>query len=147
MSHEFTPAEAMEFFRKMWNPLGLPMPAMPPVPGASAAAQGSAHPGAQSAQGMTMPAMPLPFMPFPGMPPQMASAMNPFASFDPAEVEKKINEFKAVEGWLSMQLSMLQMTIKTMEMQKASLEALQAQAKAKANAQSTPSGSGTKGRK
>ena len=75
----------------------------------------------------------------------MASAMNPFASFDPAEVEKKINEFKAVEGWLSMQLSMLQMTIKTMEMQKASLDALHAQAKA--TAQSTPSRSGSKGRK
>ena len=145
MSHEFTPAEAMEFFQKMWNPLGLPMPGMPSVPGASAAAQGAAHPGAQSGQGMTMPAMAIPFMPFPGMPPQMASAMNPFASFDPAEVEKKINEFKAVEGWLSMQLSMLQMTIKTMEMQKASLDALHAQAKA--TAQSTPSRSGSKGRK
>ena len=145
MNHEFTPAEAMEFFQKMWNPLGLPMPGVPSVPGASAASQGAAYPGAQSGQGMTMPAMPMPFMPFPGLPPQMASAMNPFASFDPAEVEKKINEFKAVEGWLSMQLSMLQMTIKTMEMQKASLDALHAQAKA--TAQSTPSRSGTKGRK
>ena len=142
MSHEFTPAEAMEFFQKMWNPLGLPMPGVPPFPGATTAAQGSAQQGAQAGQGMQMPAMPMPFMPFPGMPPQMASAMNPFASFDPAEVEKKINEFKAVEGWLSMQLSMLQMTIKTMEMQKASLDALHAQAKATAQ---PPGGTGGKG--
>lgn len=69
-----------------------------------------------------------PFMPFAA---QMG-AMNPFAAIDPAEVEKKINEFKAVEAWLTMQVGMLQMTIKTMEMQKASLDALQAQARASA---------------
>ena len=45
-------------------------------------------------------------------------------NFDPSEVQKKIAEFRAVETWLNMQISMLQMTIKTMEMQKASLEAL-----------------------
>ena len=134
MSREFTPAEAMEFFQKMWNPLGLPVPGMPAAPGAPAAAtppQMSAPPGMPSFQqpGMAMP----PFMPFA----QMAGGMNPFATFDPVEVEKKINEFKTVEAWLSMQLSMLQMTIKTMEMQKASLDALQAQAKASA----PPSGS------
>ena len=98
MSHEFTSAEAMEFFQKMWNPLGLPMPGM-------AAAAGAA-------QGMP------PFMP---MPP---GVMNPFATFDPAEVEKKIGEFKAVETWLNMQIGMLQMTIKTLEMQKAALDTL-----------------------
>jgi hypothetical protein len=141
MSHEFTPAEAMEFFRKMWNPLGIPMPGMPPVTEASAAARGTAQPGAPAGQGGSVPAMQMPFIPFPGMPAQMASAMNLFATFDPAEVEKKINDFKSIEGWLSMQLSMLQMTIKTMEMQKASLDALHAQAKA--NPQ-TPSGSDLK---
>ena len=103
MSKEFSPQEAMEFFQKMWNPLGMPIPGMP-------AASGGA------AQGMP------PFMPFP------PNAMNPFATFDPAEVEKKIGEFKAVETWLNLQIGMLQMTIKTMEMQKASLEALRAQA-------------------
>src|SRR5438552_13401544 len=119
MSREFTPAEAMEFFQKMWNPLGLPVPGMPPVPAAAGSSQAGAQPGPQPP---AMPAMPMPpFMPFA---PQMAGAMNPFASFDPAEVEKKINEFKAVEAWLGMQLGMLQMTIKTMEMQKASLDAL-----------------------
>ena len=112
MSREFTPAEAMEFFQKMWNPLGLPVPGMPTAPGAPPAAAAAA-----------MPQMP-PFMPFP------PNAMNPFATFDPAEVERKIGEFKAIEAWLTMQVGMLQMTIKTMEMQKASLEALRSQAQA-----------------
>ena len=40
------------------------------------------------------------------------------------EVEKKIVELKSVENWLKMNLSFLQMTIKTLEMQKAGLEAL-----------------------
>ena len=40
------------------------------------------------------------------------------------EVEKKIVELKSVENWLKMNLSFLQMTIKTLEMQKAALEAL-----------------------
>ena len=105
MTKEFTPQEAMEFFQKMWNPLGMPIPGMPAAGGA----------GQGAAQGMP------PFMPFP------PNAMNPFATFDPAEVEKKIGEFKAVETWLNMQIGMLQMTIKTMEMQKSSLEALRAQ--------------------
>ena len=141
MSREFTPAEAMEFFQKMWNPLGLQMPGMPATPGTSeAGAQAGAAPTAQQPGAMPMP----PFMPFP-MPPQMAAAMNPFATFDPAEVAKKINELKVVETWVSMQLGMLQMTIKTMEMQKASLDALQAQAKA--STQPPPPPSGGKGRK
>ena len=104
MSKEFTPAEAMEFFQKMWNPLGLQFPGMP------------AQAGAPGAAGHT------PAMPFP------ANAMNPFMTFDPEEVERKINEFKTVETWLNMQIGVLQMTIKTLEMQKASLEALRTQA-------------------
>jgi len=40
------------------------------------------------------------------------------------EVEKKIAELSAVENWLKMNLTFLQMTIKTLEMQKAALEAL-----------------------
>ena len=119
MSKEFTPAEAMEFFQKMWNPLGLPIPGMPAAPGAAP----------DAAQGMP------PFMPFP------PGSMNPFATFDPAEVEKKIGEFKAVETWLNMQIGMLQMTIKTLEMQKASLETLRAQA------QGTGAGASAKGKK
>ena len=41
------------------------------------------------------------------------------------EVEKKIAEMKSVETWLKMNLSFLQMTIKTLEMQKAALQAIQ----------------------
>ena len=41
------------------------------------------------------------------------------------EVEKKIVELQAVENWLKMNLNFLQMTIKTLEMQKAALQALQ----------------------
>jgi len=78
----FSPQDAMEFMQKMWNPLGVTMPAF----GLPAAA---AVPGA---------------MPFP----------NPAA----------IAELKIIENWLTMSVSMMQMSIKTMELQKASLEAM-----------------------
>jgi len=45
------------------------------------------------------------------------------------EVEKKIAELKSVENWLKMNLSFLQMTIKTLEMQKAALQSLHDSAK------------------
>jgi hypothetical protein len=45
------------------------------------------------------------------------------------EVEKKILELQAVENWLKMNLSFLQMTIKTLEMQKAALKTIQESAK------------------
>lgn len=45
------------------------------------------------------------------------------------EVARKIAELKAVETWLTMQVGLLQMTIKTLEMQKAALESLTAGAK------------------
>lgn len=48
---------------------------------------------------------------------------------DPAEIEKKIAELKAVETWLTMNVGFIQMTVKTLEMQKAALEGLQAAAK------------------
>lgn len=38
-------------------------------------------------------------------------------SFDVEEIEKRIKDLKAVEGWLKMNLSMLQMTIQGLEMQ------------------------------
>jgi hypothetical protein len=41
------------------------------------------------------------------------------------DVEKKIVEMRNVENWLKMNLTLLQMTIKTLEMQKAALQALQ----------------------
>ena len=58
-------------------------------------------------------------MPFPN-----PAAM--FAALDPAEVERKIGELRVIENWLAMSLNMMQMSIKTMELQKASLEAMRA---------------------
>jgi len=44
------------------------------------------------------------------------------------DIEKKIAELKAVENWLTMQVGFAQMTVKTLEMQKAALESLAAAA-------------------
>jgi len=48
-----------------------------------------------------------------------------FAALDPAQVERKIAELRVIEGWLAMSLNLMQMSIKTLELQHASLEALQ----------------------
>jgi hypothetical protein len=53
------------------------------------------------------------------------------------DIGKKIAELKAVETWLTMNTGFVQMTIKTLEMQKAGLESLQAAGKA-ATADSKP---------
>jgi len=45
-------------------------------------------------------------------------------TMEPAEVEKKIAELLAVENWLKLNLNFLQMTIKTLEMQKSALQTL-----------------------
>jgi hypothetical protein len=42
------------------------------------------------------------------------------------EIVKKIGELKTVETWLTMNVGFVQMTIKTLEMQKAALESLTA---------------------
>ncbi|MBI2297215.1 MAG: hypothetical protein HYU76_14540 [Betaproteobacteria bacterium] len=42
------------------------------------------------------------------------------------EIEKKIGELKTVETWLTMNVGFVQMTIQTLEMQKAALESLTA---------------------
>jgi hypothetical protein len=90
----FSPQDAMEFMQKMWNPLGVTMP------------------------GFGMPAAAMPgAMPFPN-----PAAM--FAALDPVEIDRKIAELKIIENWLTMSVSMMQMSIKTMELQKASLEAM-----------------------
>jgi hypothetical protein len=97
----FSPQDAMDFMQKIWNPLGIPIPGLTPVPAADPAAAGPAA------------------MPFP----------NPaaiLASIDPAEIQRRIDELKIVENWLTMNVSLIQMSIKTMELQKASLEALRA---------------------
>ncbi|MBS0319273.1 MAG: hypothetical protein JSR18_01915 [Proteobacteria bacterium] len=93
----FTPQQAAEFMQRMWNPFGMP------VPGFTAPATGAP----------TAPAAPFP---------------NPalmFAALDPIEVQRKIDELRIVENWLKMSLSMTEMSVKTLELQKASLEAMQ----------------------
>jgi len=63
--------------------------------------------------------------PIPGM---IAPTMNV------EDIGKKIAELKAVETWLTMNTGFVQMTIKTLEMQKAGLESLHAAGKAAADA-------------
>jgi hypothetical protein len=56
-------------------------------------------------------------VPLPGM-------ITPTISVD--EIDKKISELKSVETWLTMNTGFLQMTIKTLELQKSALESLRA---------------------
>jgi len=78
MSDAKPPQDPFEMFRRLWGPLGVPVP------------------------GLTMPTL------------------------DPKEVEKRIQELKAVETWLAMNLNMLRMAIQGLEMQRASLEMMKA---------------------
>jgi hypothetical protein len=50
------------------------------------------------------------------------------------EIDKKIFELKAVENWLTMSTGFVQMTVKTLEMQKSALESLRAAGEAAAQA-------------
>lgn len=96
----FSPQDALEFMQRMWNPLGLAVPGFAPPQAAPAPAG----------------------LPFP----------NPaaiFAALDPAEIDRKIAELKIIENWLTMSVNMMQMSIKTMELQKASLEAMRGTAR------------------
>ena len=74
---EATPPDPFELFRRLWGPLGVPVP------------------------GMAMPTM------------------------DPQEIEKRIAELKSVEAWLTVNQNMLRAAIQGLEMQKASLTAMQ----------------------
>jgi hypothetical protein len=47
-------------------------------------------------------------------------------TFDLEELDKRIKDLKAVEGWLRMNLSMLQMTIQGLEMQRSTVSTMQA---------------------
>jgi len=70
--------------------------------------------------------------PVAGLPPStpFPNPMAMFATLDPAEIERKIGELRVIESWLAMSLNFMQMSIKTLEWQKASLEALRAGAAA-----------------
>ena len=46
-------------------------------------------------------------------------------TFDVDELDKRIKDMKAVEGWLRMNLSMLQMTIQGLEMQRTTVSTVQ----------------------
>ncbi len=96
----FSPQDAVAFLQRMWNPLGLAMPGFPAAGAAAGAAAG---------------------MP-PGMPFGDPAAL--FAALDPAEIDRKIAELRVIENWLTMSVNMMQMSIKTMELQKASVEAM-----------------------
>ncbi|MDP3538568.1 MAG: hypothetical protein Q8S26_07665 [Azonexus sp.] len=50
-------------------------------------------------------------------------------TFDVDELDKRIKDMKAVEGWLRMNLSMLQMTIQGLEMQRTTVSTVQAMGK------------------
>ncbi|WP_018151702.1 PhaM family polyhydroxyalkanoate granule multifunctional regulatory protein [Leeia oryzae] len=56
-----------------------------------------------------------------------ATSMPPMFSLE--EIEKKINELRVIEGWLTVNLNMLQMTIKTLDVQRSALQTLQQAAK------------------
>jgi hypothetical protein len=77
MADENPPQDPFEMFRRLWGPLGVPIP------------------------GMAMPTL------------------------DPNEVEKRISDLKSVEGWLTMNLNMVKLSIQGLEMQKATLQAMQ----------------------
>lgn len=50
-------------------------------------------------------------------------------SFDVEDIEKQVKDLKAVEGWLKMNLSMLQMTIQNLEMQCVTINTLRTMSK------------------
>jgi hypothetical protein len=77
MPDQTPPQDPFEMFRRLWGPLGVPIP------------------------GMAMPTL------------------------DPQEVEKRINDLKSVEGWLTMNLNMVKLSIQGLEVQKAALQAMQ----------------------
>ena len=85
------------FMQKMWNPFGVPVPGFG-IPGTAAGVAGVG-------------------LPFPN-----PAAM--FATLDPIELSRKIDELKVIEGWLQMSLNLMQLSIKTMELQMASLETM-----------------------
>jgi hypothetical protein len=77
MADDKPPQDPFEMFRRLWGPLGVPVP------------------------GMAMPTL------------------------DPQEVEKRIADLRSVEGWLTMNLNMVKLSIQGLEVQKAALQAMQ----------------------
>lgn len=61
-------------------------------------------------------------------------------TLDTDELGRRITDLKAVEGWLKANLSMLQMTIQGLEMQRATLSAFQTMSQGAAEAATTEGG-------
>jgi hypothetical protein len=78
MSQTSNPQDPFEMFRRLWGPLGIPLP------------------------GMAMPTL------------------------DPNEIEKRIQDLRSVEAWLTMNLNVLRMGVQGLELQKAALLAISA---------------------
>ena len=108
----FTAEDALAFMQKMWNPFGMPMPG-------SAAGAVESTPEAKPAETSVKWSAPASMFAFPN-----PAAM--FAALDPKELERRIGELRVIEGWLAMSLNVTQMSIRTLELQRTSLEALQA---------------------
>ena len=112
-----TAQDALAFMQKMWNPFAMPMPGS-----TSGAVAPTESPPSASTQSEASDASSAPF-------PGMLAFPNPatmFAALDPVQIERKIAELRVIEGWLAMSLELMRMSIKTLELQRASLEALHA---------------------
>ncbi len=59
-------------------------------------------------------------------------------TLDTNELERRITDLKAVEGWLRTNLAMLQMTIQGLEMQRTTLATMQAISQASGGADANP---------
>jgi hypothetical protein len=108
--------DALAFMQKMWNPFAMPMPGS--VGGAVLPTDVPSAAGSQ----------PAPDASAVGAMPGLLAFPNPaamFAALDPVQIEHKIAELRIIEGWLAMSLNLMQMSIKTLELQRASLEAMQ----------------------
>ncbi len=95
------PVDPFDAVKKFWGAFGLPLGTQGSVPGMA--------PG-------TMPSMPG-LGPIPGM---------VMPTFDIAEIDKRIQDLKSVESWLSLNIEMVRTTIHGLEAQKATLGAFQA---------------------
>ena len=137
----FSAQDAMAFMQRIWNPFAMPMPGSaagavaptdPPAAGTDAPGPQTTHSAQPSAVHAMMGSMMPGMLPFPN-----PAAM--FAALDPVEVERKIGELRIIEGWLAMSLNLMQISIKTLELQHASLEALHAaHAPSKAKGETKP---------
>jgi len=61
-------------------------------------------------------------------------------TLDVEELDKRIADMKAVEGWLKMNLNMLQMSIQGLEMQRAAIAAVKAMSQHASSSESTTEG-------